>query len=122
MKTTPIVGQTLYSLNVGNAARHRKQELTPVVVESIGRKYFTVFRADRSHLKTQYHLSDWREKTEYCIDSKLYTSEQEWKDEVEMSAICHKLWRNFEYGHNPRNLSLDDLRQINSILTKYDEP
>ena len=42
MKTKPVVGQVLYSLNVGNAARNCGQVLTPVTVVSVGRKYFKV--------------------------------------------------------------------------------
>lgn len=39
-KPTPQVGQTLYSLNIGNAARNCEQKLKPVIVRKVGRKYF----------------------------------------------------------------------------------
>ncbi len=37
----PTVGETLYSLNIGNATRGKVQKLTPVKVLKVGRKYFT---------------------------------------------------------------------------------
>lgn len=37
----PKLGDILYSLNINNAARNVKQELTEVTVTKVGRKYFT---------------------------------------------------------------------------------
>ncbi len=55
----PAVGQVLYSLNVGNAARGRERVLTPVVVIKVGRKYFTCRPEGKdSWADVQYHLSD----------------------------------------------------------------
>lgn len=113
MKTTPTVGQVLYSLNVGNAARYVPQALTPVVVTKIGRKYFT---AGEGYRAKQYHVDTWRQKTEYSVDSVLYESEQAYADEKEGREICGRLGLAFEYGQNINRLSLDTLRQIDRLI------
>ena len=97
MKPTPTIGQTLYSLNVGNAARRIPQTLKPVVVTKVGRKYFTVGEGWRA---TEYHLHDWREKSDYMANSRLYASEQEYADEKETSEICGRIAKAFEHGKN----------------------
>lgn len=114
----PKVGQILYSLNVGNMARNCEQKLTKVIVKSVGRKYFMCSPEEEklSWRETQYHISDWREKTEWCCNSCLYANVQEWEDEKESNIICKKIWRCFEYGHNRKNLSIEALRKIDSII------
>lgn len=119
MKPNPIVGQTLYSLNIGNAARRTEQKLTPVVVLKVGRKYFTTAQEhhrDSPYTHTEYHLGTWREKTQYCENSKLYSTEQEYLDEKEGSELCRKISDSFQYGQNKRGLPLHDLRAISSLL------
>lgn len=118
MKPKVTVGQKLFSLNIGNAARHRKQVLTPVVVTKVGLKYFTVAEDDKWRLESQYHIDTWREKTEYTEHSKLYESEQSYKDEVERGSICLRLWKCFEYGRNQMNLSNETLRKIDALVNE----
>lgn len=123
MKTTPKVGDTLYSLNIGNVNRRgTEQKLTSVTVCAVGRKYFTCHPVDHSFFKTQYHLEDWREKTDYSPQSKIYTNQQEWEDEKESGEICHIIAEAFSHWGNRKKLPLSDLREIRAILTKYDEP
>lgn len=118
MKQTPTVGQILYSLNVGNAARRTEQKLTPVTVVKVGRKYFTcvpVGSESYRYLNTEYHLEDWREKSEFTPNSALYESEQEWLDKKERSRICKMLREVFSGEYSCRHISLDDLRSIESV-------
>ena len=118
MMEKPEVGQTLYSLNIGNAARNRKKELTHVVVKKVGRKYFTCGQDGwPEHCDRQYYISDWRENTNYSADSKLYKSAQDYRDEKETQEICWELYRSFEYGKNIRGIELANLRKI-AILVK----
>lgn len=112
----PTVGQTLYSLNVGNAAWSREQELTPVVVTKIGRKYFTVQEGSRTHTAKQFHISSWREKSNYAANAKLYETEQEWQDEEEARALSKTIYSAFEYGRNKTGISLSVLRKIMAII------
>ena len=117
-RTKPVVGQTLYSLNVGNAARNCETKLTPVVVTKVGRKYF--YTHDESRGDTfghmTYNVVDWREKTNYSAHSKLYESKQTWLDEREAHKLCRKVHEAFEYGHNRKNLSLETLRAIDKLI------
>ena len=118
----PKVGQTLYSLNINNAAIRVEQVLTEVVVTKVGRKYFTCNKpGGRDWTAVQYHLEDWTEKTDYCRDTALYTTVQEREDEAEASKLCRQIWKNFEYGTNRSNLLLGDLREICAMLEATDE-
>jgi hypothetical protein len=115
MREKPEVGQTLYSLNVGNAARGCEQKLTPVIVAKVGRKYFTCSEED-SWFEAQYHLDSWRQKTDYCASSQLYTSIKEWEDERDAAVICRKIVDAFQYGKNHLSLPLDVLRKIDALI------
>ena len=108
----PEVGQTLYSLNIGNAARNVEKVLTPVLVEKVGNKYFTVRIRSRA---VQYHISNWLEKTEYCANSKLYETESEWFNEKETSELINKA-RQYFGGYGKPNMSLSGLRKISEII------
>ena len=110
----PVVGETLWMLNVGNAARDVPQTLTPSKVTKVGKKYFTVGEDWR---ETQFHLEDWREKSEYSARYALYESEQAWKDEMESTRLCREIGEAFQYGRNAKGLSIPSLRAIHGILT-----
>ena len=105
----PEVGQTLYSLNVGNAARGKPQELAPVKVTKVGRKYFTCHGRP-------YYIKNWREKTDYMPESNLYSSPQEYKEAKEATKICEFISTTFEYGRNSRNIPLSELKEIERII------
>lgn len=117
MKPKPTVGQTLYSLNVRNAARNRLQTLTPVKVTSVGRKYFKVAPVGYTY-ETEYQLHDWSENTEYCKDSELYASEQEWEDEKECKAHKDTLREVFSWSGARPAFTLDQLRRIMAIVNE----
>jgi len=116
MRKKVTVGQKLYSLNVGNNARHREQVLTPVTVVTVGRKYFTT-KLENYSFETYYRLDDWSERTEYSPNSKLYESEQEWADEKETMTLCKEISRSFEHSNNTKRLSLQTLRTILAAIT-----
>lgn len=115
-RNTPKVGDKLFSLNIGNAARNREQKLTPVIVTKVGRKYFTARESGREWSYSQYHIDTWREKTEYCCNSVLYETEQEWLDEKESDEICRYIFDSFQYGKNQKKLSIGALRTIQRII------
>jgi len=116
----PVIGQTVYSLNVGNALRHGgEQKLTPLIVTAIGRKYFTCHRegwTPNGSNGIQFYIENWREKAEVCIDHELYETEQAWLDKKESDGICRDAWMAFEYGHNRRSLTLETLRKIKELI------
>ena len=116
MKPKPKVGQILYSLNVGNAARNTEQKLTRVVVTKVGRKYFTCGKKEDAYHQVQYYIDGWYEKSDYIADSCLYESPQEWEDEKEESRLCKTISSAFDLRDNRRDVSLPNLRRIADII------
>ena len=119
----PKVGDRLFSLNVGNAARNSEQKLTPVTVRKVGRKYFTVYKdvyKDREDMDIQYHIDSWSENTEYSANSCLYVTEKEHEEEMAAKAILKQIKDFFDWFTGKRyKISLDDLSKIKAILDKY---
>lgn len=111
MKRKPVVGEKLFSLNIGNATRNREQTLTPVLVSKVGRKYFSV-KKEGYNWETEYHLDTWQQKTDYSPDSQLYESEQEYLDMKQKSEILKQLRSIFDYSGSAHLLSLETLRKI----------
>lgn len=120
----PELGQILYSLNIGNAARHREQKLTPVEVVKVGRKYFSCrpLGSNDKWAETQYHLKNWQEKTEYLANSCLYESQKEFEEANEATKIIDWLLGFTRHGLKGKNVTIDDLRKVQKILNKYDIP
>ena len=114
MKKKPTIGQTLYSLNVGDAARNTPQVLTPLKVTKVGSKYFTLGEGWR---EAQFHLSSWRENSDYTSDHRIYETEQSYKDEKEEGEISNRIYKAFEYGRNTQEIPLSKLREIDQMLT-----
>lgn len=88
-------------------------------VAKVGRKYFTTQKLDDTSgwSTEEYHLDDWSQKTDYCADSCLYASEEQWAIEKQQ----RKLVRNIEDFINRgmlRSKSIEDLKQIFDILSK----
>lgn len=114
MKDKPKIGQILFSLNVGNAARRGEpQSLTPVTVVSVGRKYFEC-KEDGYNFTRKYHLENWRHASESSPTSKLYLTEEEWENEKLQSELSYKIYSSFEYGRS--KFTLEQLKQVDSIL------
>jgi len=120
----PKAGDKLFSLNTNNSARNRKQVLTPVIVSKVGRKYFTtqvIGKENYDYLNVTYNLSDWREKTEYSTNHILYETEQEWLDVDEIKGIAKYVSSLVSYHRWHIRISIEDAKEIKSILDKYDE-
>jgi hypothetical protein len=116
MKPKPVVGQELFVLNIGNAARWEAQELRPVSVVEVGKKYFTVETADQYKFKTRFHIDTWSEKTNrspcYC----LYETAQEWEDQKEANALLSAIRKEYFDIYSRTRLSLQQLRKIAEIV------
>jgi hypothetical protein len=116
MRQPPEVGQTLYSLNVNDAARRTPQVLTPVTVTAVGRKYFTC-NGPTLFRDAKFQLEDWRQVVKYgSADAELYWSEQAYEDKKETDRIANELSEVFRYGANSRKISLNNLRLIKRIV------
>lgn len=111
----PKIDDILYSLNVGYASRQTEQILTPVVVRTVGRKYFTCSPESNVWKCTRYHLDGWTEKSVYGPISVLFSTPQEWEDEKEKNKISSYINKAFEYSRNP-GLSLSQLREIKKMI------
>lgn len=113
----PVVGQTLYSLDLMNNRRRTEANvLTPVEVSSVGRKYFGVKKAGFP-FETKHHLDTWVEVSRYSPNAALYASEQEWADEKEADALVTMLYGCFS-NYSARKLPLETLRQIRDLIQK----
>ena len=109
----PEVGQIVYSLNMGNAARRSPRVLTEVTVTKVGRKYFTCGEGWQS---IQYHLDTGTEKTEYSASSCIYESRQEYEDDRGQQDLYMQIKRHFSAFGNDTNISFDALRRIDTII------
>lgn len=111
----PVVGQQLFSLNIGNEARFKTQVLTPVVVKRVGRLYFYAGKIGGiEHNDVQYRLNDWREHHSYSQCSKLFTSELAWAEHKEAVALKDKLRETFNDWSS--HMSIHVLRSIDNIV------
>lgn len=117
MKRKPIVGETLYSLNVGNAcSKYNPAKLTEVIVTKVGRKFFSAKEKD-SPREERFYVEDWKHECGgYSPRACLYEDPKEWEDEIEAGDLCEKIYRAFEYRRNTKNISLPNLRIIVGVL------
>lgn len=92
--------------------RGQKSEPKEVTVLSVGRKYFTI----DDHFKTQFLIENGIEKSEGNYKSMAYESLNEILEEKEYGQLRDKM-RGVFAGFGRLNLSLDQLRKINEIIT-----
>lgn len=110
----PKIGDRLFSLNIGNAARRSKQELTPAIVTNVGRIYFYACREGFYSVVNKYRIDNWQQHSEYLANSKLYATEQEYQDELETNRLYKEICSIFESKKG--TIDLDDLKRILEIL------
>jgi len=117
MKRKPILGETLFSLNVGNAARRSPQILTPVRVSLVGRKYFECEHPGCSgRFAVKHHLDTWNEVTDCLASSALYETKEEYAIERETTWLTVDIRAKFA-AHGPLDLPLQTLRDIAALLS-----
>lgn len=110
------IGDIVYSLNVGNAARHIEQKLTKCEVVKVGNKYFEISPTDSDwKWKEKFHIDGWNQVTECSASHSLYETEQEWIDEKEKNNLITKIRAVFANYGNPK-ITLDAARKIVEIL------
>ncbi len=121
MKPKLVVGQKLFLVRQGN--RGIAPACTFVSVSKVGRKYFSVVRDGQIHLETEFHLDDWRQRTEYAPDCVLYATEQEGLDAKEASKIRDYLHEIFSRYHSiSSSLPLESLRKVRAIIETESKP
>ena len=114
-KRKPVVGERLLSLNIGNSARHAGQKLTPVIVSKVGRKYFYAIK-EGYRLETKYHIDSWVESTNFCANSKLYESAEDWNNEKLKSDLLQALFDAFDVYSKKEEYTLEQLKSVCEIL------
>lgn len=118
MKRKPVLGEIIYDLNIGNAARNRESKLTPVIVCNIGRKYFKCSPEDWPENLVMYNIEDWSEKSEYAPNHKLYETRKEYDEENETRFIAERM-RTIFSKWGKCEIPLEKLRAINEILIDF---
>lgn len=107
--------QTVFRLNIGNGARYGNGgTLHPVIVRSVGRKYFRCSGENQS-LETEYHLETGVEHTECNACSKIYVTREEWENQNEAEQITKMIRSEFD-GYGPCKFPLETLRQIKALI------
>ena len=115
----PIVGQKLFRLNVGRAARNVPQILTECTVIKVGRTYFTAVQdqyLDRVDMWDLYSLDNWLEKAEYGATSRMFLSPQHWEDEKEKVVIMDELRKTFYSLGDGMHLPLARLKALKCMF------
>ena len=90
------VGQTVYSLNVGNAARRCEQVLTERTVTKVGRKYFyyTEYSCD---VKISFEYMD--DSGKYSANTKVYLSPEDREEEKLANSLLWDLQQKIQYAN-----------------------
>lgn len=120
----PKVGDRLFTLAVGNAARRQESGYHEwYIVQKVGKKYFYAVNerwvipgeviSERS--MTKFDLETWSESNGYSACWICYSTEQEYRDEAEIDRLCDKISEAFQYRRNP-GLDAEQLRTIGKML------
>lgn len=96
------------------AHKHDRGHLCKVT--KIGRKY--IYVNCNFGIEKAFYREDWREKTDYTSEYKLYRSKQEWEDDKEWHKLWGKLYcifSSYTYRNN-KSFPLEQLRKVDKIL------
>jgi hypothetical protein len=115
VRDKPKVGDELFLVDVGNAARNGRGSQRKCVVSKVGRKYFDVTYGDRCPSTVTFVIATRHQKTEYCANAALYDSEQHWADSVLADKLGRKIADSFRYSCGS-SFTLDQLRKVAEIL------
>lgn len=110
MMHKPVVGEILWEV-------HTSRNFTngyKVKVTKVGKKYFSVASINALQFTKEYHIENWKEKTEYTPSYHLYETEQDWLDEVEAEKLQTRIQSYFNTYN--RKIPLEILRTIDKLL------
>jgi hypothetical protein len=124
----PTKRQALYDYDTSRAAHNQQKSrdpraaLTPVMVTSVGRKYFSCtvqgFPIGKTHT-TLYNLSDWSQCTDTVPTHQLFVSPDDYANLIEERTIWRTLREVFSCGGiNTRRIPLANLREILRLVQK----
>jgi len=116
-KEKPKVGQIIYSVNMGNAARYSPKVLTEYEVVKVGRKYFSIEKADGQGWPIQFRLDTWQQNTEYSSDHNLYETREEYELEKEYEIKFDRIGEYFKPNYTrDRDLPMPGIEKIRAIM------
>ena len=108
----PTIGQGLYLVFSSGYGASKGQSCEVV---KVGRKYFEVRQNKTTKYTSQFHLEDWREKSEYTPRYRIYESEQHYLDEIERDKLHRCIQEKFHYRYNNK-FTLQQLREAARAL------
>lgn len=113
-------GQTVYLLPVRFMAfdylRIEKQIIETTVL-SVGRKYIKVNRCGGLQFEIE---NDFREKTDYAIQYKLYLSKEDIKEDFKRRKMEERISTVFHFpNYVARKMTFDELETVFNIVKKY---
>lgn len=114
IKPKPVVGQKLFAemhAGRGNPMRREWGNVTKV-----GRKFFEV---EFGYVAQSFHLNTWErsgDNVQANSPTNLYISEQECEDRILRDSIAGNLSDKLRYLSDWRKLTLDQVKQIQSIV------
>jgi len=106
-------GQKVWTLNVGNAARRVKSELTERVVSKVGRKYFYIEVGYRS---VKFYIDTLIECSDYTSDYAVYLDPQEYYDEVIKRELLSKIKPMIFPQYGKSSVKIEHVKKIAEIL------
>lgn len=113
-------GQTVYLLPVRFMAHDYlriEKRIIETTVLSVGRKYIKVKFCGGIQFEIE---NDFREKTNYSIEYKLFLSKEDIKNDIKRRQIEERITTAFHFpSYVTRKMTFDELETVHNIVKKY---
>jgi hypothetical protein len=114
----PKKGQIVFIEPTGYSSRREGNEIIETKVVKSGNKYFTVDHCNYSPSRCiQFHISNWRQKTEFSPRWDCHESMQSYLDKKEYEKL-NSFFTNFFEWTKKHKLNLDQLRRMSEIANE----
>ena len=111
--STPVVGQKVFVRVLDRVNRVSEGFADEVVVESVGRKYFTL-EGDR-FANLRFFIDGKKEQTKYLSLIKIYPNKKEYEDEKTRKIALYDIENALRYGAL-NNVSIENVKLICELL------
>ena len=112
----PEVGDSVVTLDVSTSAARRNPPFVQETVVKVGRKYFTTEVSGKLSFRTQFHIDDWNEKTDYSVKVMAYPSREVYDQERHSMRLHKSVQEMFEPIYNYHRFPLSVLKKICGLL------
>lgn len=113
-------GQTVYLLPVrfmGFDYLRIEKRIIETTVLSVGRKYIKVKYCGGIQFEIE---NDFREKTDYSIEYKLFLSKEDIKEDFKRRKMEDQIYNAFHFpNYVTRKMTFDELETVQNIVNKY---